>query len=454
MGRFVALVQKDAKVIVRNRGLLLTLLLYPLVLVLVLGLVFADPGQPIPVGVVIGGEGNEDIRVGNTTFSVREVIEDIDQMAHAREFSGATVEEARERAVDALRKGEVDAVVVFPDDFLADLLQDFRTRAEMEVILDSSDPAKSMMAQNVIRAGVQQFNQDIVAFKVDEVVDLLYLALEGTDRRLAGDMNFRELRDLIQDVLDEEQISSQNRRDLEDAITFLDTAIWELEDSAETIESIAFPILLRESHVATGVLQARDVVVPATVALSIFWTGILATASLVVYERQSHAQLRLNVTPVRPFTVLSAKLVVAVAIILLQSGLIIGIARTLWAIRLDNPALLLVMLLASAFAAVGLGLLVAGLSRDTNGSTLLSVLAVFPMMFLSGLFFPVSFMPQVAQALAHAMPMMYAVEGLRGAMLRDWSFAEAGVELAFLIILGAVALVVGHHRNRRLGGRM
>lgn len=454
MGRFGALVRKDMKVIVRNRGLLVTLLLYPLVLVAVLGLVFADPGQPVPIGIVIGGEGNADVPIGNQTFSVREVLEQIDEVAHAQEFRGASVEESRSLAVDALRKGEVDAVLVFPDYFLADLLHDFRTRATMEVILDSSDPAKSMMAQNIIRAGVQQFNQDIVAFKVDEVVQLLELALEGSDRRLAGDMNFRELLDLVEYVRDNEPVSPQTQGDLDDAALFLETAIFELEESAETIQSIAFPIRLQESHVATGVLQARDVVVPATVALSIFWTGILATASLVVYERQSHAQLRINVTPVRPFVVLSSKLLVAVAIILAQSTLIILIARMLWTVRLDNPLLLIVVLLASAFAAVGLGLLVAALSRDTNGSTLLSVLIVFPMMFLSGLFFPVSFMPQLAQWLAHAMPMMYAVDGLRGAMLREYSFVDAQGDLIVLIVLGLVALLIGHMRNRWLGSRM
>ncbi len=451
LGRFSSLVRKDLKVIVRNRTLLVTLMLYPLVLVSVLGLVFADPGQPVPVGVVIGSEGNEAITLSGETFTVADITRELDRVAHTQRFEGETFEDARDQATEALRNGEVDAVLVFPDYFLADLLQDFRTQATMEMILDSSDPAKSMTAQNIIRAGVQDFNQDVVSFKVDETVRLLDLALEGD---FAGDMNFRELRDLIQHVLDEEDVSQSTRRELENALTFLDTAIIELENSSETIQSIAFPIQLEESHISTGVLQARDVVVPAAVALSIFWTGILATASLVVYERQSHAQLRINVTPVRPAVVLASKLMVAVLIILAQSALIIGISRLLWTIRLDNPLLLLVMLLAASFAAVGLGLLVAGFSRDTNGSTLLAVLVVFPMMFLSGLFFPVSFMPTVAQWLAHAMPMMYAVDGLRGAMLRDYVFVNAQLDLVVLLVLGVVALLIGQARNRQLGKSM
>lgn len=442
--RFAMLIKKDIRVIVRNRSLLVTLLLYPLILVAVLGLVFADPARPVPVAVVIGEEGNADVTIGEDTFSLDEVLEELEVVAHVQRFP------ARAAAVEALRNGEVDAVIVFPSFFLVDLLQDFRTQAAMEVVLDNSDPAKSAVAQNLIRAGVQAFNEDIVRWKVDEVVDLLEVALEGGNGRFDSDMSFREMREVINDVLATEPISQDNRERLESARDFLDDAIAELEQGADTVQSIAFPIRVRESHIDSGLLAARDVVVPATVALSIFWTGILATASLVVYERQSHAQLRLNVTPIRPGTVLASKLAVTGLIILLQSALIIGVAKLLWDVRLDNFPLLVLVLVAGAFAAVGLGLLVAGFSRDTNGSTLLSVLAVFPMMFLSGLFFPISFMPRVAQWLAHLMPLTYAVDSLRGAMLRGYTLANAQTDLLVLVLLGALAVSIGHWRNRRL----
>jgi ABC-type multidrug transport system permease subunit len=445
MGRFTTLVRKDMRVITRNRGLLVTLLLYPLILVAVVGLVFADPSQPVPVGVVIGEEGNKDVTIGDETFSLEEVLSQLEAVAHVTRY------DTRQGAIEGIRNGDQDAVIVFPSFFLVDLLQDFRTQVRMEVILDRSDPAKSVIAENIIRAGVQGFNEDIVRWKVEEVVGLLEIALEGgEDQRFSVDMSFREMRRVIDRVLRDEPLSPENRARLEDARQFLDDAIFELENSADTISSITFPIRTEVSHIDSGVLAARDIVVPATVALSVFWTGILATASLVVYERQSYAQLRLNVTPVRPGLILASKLFVAAVIILVQSGLIIGVAKLLWNIRLDNFPLLLVVLLAASFAAVGFGLLVAGLSRDTNGSTLLSVLAVFPMMFLSGLFFPVSFMPTFAQFLARLMPLTYAVDGLRGAMLRDYAWVHAQTDVVVLIILGAVTITIGHVRNRRL----
>jgi len=278
----------------------------------------------------------------------------------------------------------------------------------------------------------------------------LDLALDGDNGQVTEDMSFRDMLQLLRNLRDDPDTPSEYRARIVDAIAFLQQAIEELENSQETIQSIALPIETQVTHIDSGVLDARDIVVPAAVALSIFWTGILATASLVVYERESHAQARLNVTPVGLGSIVGAKLAVTAAIILAQSLLIVGVAKLLWDIRLDAPGLLFLVMLAAAFAAVGLGLLVAGLARDTNGTTLLSVLALFPMMFLSGLFFPISFMPSFAQFLARLMPLTYAVDGLRGAMLRNYAFADARLDLVVLLVLGGVALAVGYVRNARL----
>lgn len=441
MGRFRVLFSKDMKIIGRNRTLVVTLILYPLLMVSILGLVFADPDQPIPVGIVVGDEGNQPVSLEGIEVSLDMIEDQIDRVAHTERF------QSRQAAEDALRNGRVDAVLVFPDYFLADVVLDFRERATLTVILDGSDPAKSMVAENIIRASVQQFNERVVQFKVNEVVALLDESLEG-DR--PSDMSFRNMLVLLNDLRDDPDLPPEHRGRIDSAIRFLELTIEELEQSSETVQSIALPIETQVTHIDSGVLSARDVVVPAAVALSIFWTGILASASLVVYERQSHAQLRLNVSPVGMPAIIASKLTLTAAIIVLQSLLIVAVAKLLWAIRLDAPGLLFLVMLAGAFAAVGLGLFVAGLARDMNGTTLLSVLAIFPMMFLSGLFFPISFMPAAAQFVARLIPLTYAVDGLRGAMLRNYTFADVQSNLIILVALGTVAMIIGYVRNKRL----
>jgi ABC-type multidrug transport system permease subunit len=447
VGRMKTLFGKDLKVIGRNRTLVVTLIVYPLLMVGIIGLVFAEPNQPVPVAIVIGSEGNQPLFIEGTEVSIRMIEEEIDRVARAVPYQNTAAAE------EALRNGEVDAVLIFPDFFLADLVHDFTKRVQLTVILDHSDPAKSMVAENVIRASIQRFNQEIVAYKVDQVVQLLDIILEDSTAGGGQIRNFYHMRQTLQSLFDDPNTPSGQRERIRQMILFVDVIIEELERGQNTITSIALPIDTRITHIESGVLAARDIVVPAAVALSIFWTGILATASLVVYERESHAQARLNMSPVGMPSIIASKLLVTGLIIIAQSVLIVGVARILWGIRLDSMPLLVTVILCGAYAAVGLGLLVAGLARDTNGTTLLSVLAIFPMMFLSGLFFPISFMPRAAQVIASFVPLTYAVDGLRGAMLRNYSVANAQTDLLVLVLLGTVAMVVGYVRNAHLARR-
>ncbi|MBW3582363.1 MAG: ABC transporter permease [Euryarchaeota archaeon] len=434
----------------RNRVLLVTLVLYPLLLVSILGLVFADPKQTVPIAVVVSPTGNGPQTLEGETFTIGQITDRIADVTSLTLFTPQT-QEGFQRAEEEARKmlliGDVDAVVIFPDHFLTDITE-LTVRARVDVLLDRSDLAKSTVAENVVRGAIQRFNDHVVTTKVDIVVDELDRALGGKGD-IAGQESFHGLLSTLRELAENPELSDREKRLVEDAIVFVEDVITILESSEEIVQSMALPVDAQVSHVTSGSLFARDIIVPATVALSIFWTGILASSSLTVYERQSHAQVRLNVSPISTGTVMASKLLVTVVIILAQSLFIILAAKLAWDVRVDNPALLVTMIAAGAFAAVGAGLVVAGVSRDTNGSTLLSVLVVFPMMFLSGLFFPVSFMPPVAQTLAHAMPLTYAVDGLRGAMLKRYTFGDAQADLVFLLVFGAIAFVLGLWWNRR-----
>jgi ABC-2 type transport system permease protein len=62
----------------------------------------------------------------------------------------------------------------------------------------------------------------------------------------------------------------------------------------------------------------------------------------------------------------------------------------------------------------------------------------FPLMFLSGIFFPIQFMPDFLQAIARLMPLTYLADGLRQTMVGGVAFAPLWVDFAVL----AVCLVV------------
>jgi ABC-2 type transport system permease protein len=63
---------------------------------------------------------------------------------------------------------------------------------------------------------------------------------------------------------------------------------------------------------------------------------------------------------------------------------------------------------------------------------------MFPMMFLSGSFFPLELMPGFLQTIARILPLYYVNEGLRSAMV----LADHGAALRAAAVIGAFAVVV------------
>jgi ABC-2 type transporter len=78
----------------------------------------------------------------------------------------------------------------------------------------------------------------------------------------------------------------------------------------------------------------------------------------------------------------------------------------------------------SAMMMVGLGLLIGGWAKNENQSAPLSNLISFPMMFLSGAFFPVFLFPEWLRGAAQFIPMTPITDGFRLIMTEHASLIE------------------------------
>ena len=88
---------------------------------------------------------------------------------------------------------------------------------------------------------------------------------------------------------------------------------------------------------------------------------------------------------------------------------------------------------------VGIGLMIGAWAKNENQSAPLSNLVSFPMMFLSGSFFPAFLFPEWLKAISQFIPMTSVVDGLRIITTENASFVQAlpymGVILFFILIV-------------------
>jgi ABC-2 type transport system permease protein len=89
-----------------------------------------------------------------------------------------------------------------------------------------------------------------------------------------------------------------------------------------------------------------------------------------------------------------------------------------------------------------IGMLVGTISKSVESASVLGNIVTFPMMFLSGTFFPLSTMPQYLQSFAHVLPLFYIVEGLNNVMVYGnipAALIDIGVTLVITIIFFVAA---------------
>lgn len=87
-----------------------------------------------------------------------------------------------------------------------------------------------------------------------------------------------------------------------------------------------------------------------------------------------------------------------------------------------------------------LGMLVGTVSKNPESAGVAGNIVTFPMMFLSGTFFPISIMPEYLQTLAHLLPLFYVIEGLNNVMVYG-NIGAALIDLAVILVITVVVFV-------------
>jgi ABC-2 type transport system permease protein len=178
--------------------------------------------------------------------------------------------------------------------------------------------------------------------------------------------------------------------------------------------------LLSIAPVTTTVASLRtvDFLLPGILAMALMQLGIFATAPPLVQLRENQVLRRLGATPLPRTTLLTAQVFVRLTIGLTQTALLLLVGKLVFHVQiLGNGFLLVGIVLLGAFMFVSLGYLISSLARTMDSVTGLSQLINFPMMFLSGLFFPVDMMPVWIRPVINAMPLTYLADALRQEMV-------------------------------------
>jgi ABC-2 type transport system permease protein len=186
-------------------------------------------------------------------------------------------------------------------------------------------------------------------------------------------------------------------------------------------------------------------IVPGLLGVILSMTLVMMTSLGVTREYERGTMESLLATPARPIEVMIGKLTPYVAVGLIQTVVILTLAKALFAVPMAGGWLALSAgVILFIVGSLSLGFLISTLARTQLQAMQMSFFYIMPSILLSGFMFPFRGMPAGAQALGSLIPVTHFLRVVRGALLKGLGFAEMWTSLSalglFVIIVTAAAM--------------
>jgi ABC-2 type transport system permease protein len=198
-------------------------------------------------------------------------------------------------------------------------------------------------------------------------------------------------------------------------------------------------------------LKSRWFYVPAVLAMILMVMTMLLSAMGVVREKEIGTLEQIIVTPIRAWQLLVGKLAPFAIIGLFQMCVATGVTVFAFGVPLRGSfPLLLGLTMLFILSTLGLGLLVSTVVQNQQQAMMLATFAaMIPMVYLSGLIFPIENMPRAIQLVTYAIPLRYYAEIIRGVFLRGSGLRVLWPEALTLLLMGLAILTVASLRFRK-----
>src|SRR3972149_3682645 len=373
---------KDLTELFRNRLGLVMLILMPLFMMVMVGFIYPSNGNSpsnLPVALV-----NEDAGFGNSTIASQTFIMGLQQSNSQTGMFVLSNASSMGDIKDRIQRGDVDGGIVIPSNFTASILSG--EQGTLIIVTDQSNPQISATIQAVLSGVFDKMGTMLAQQKVQ----MLNPTVNATNSL-----------------------------------------------------AIVKPYNVQTEGVVSGNPSYFDFIAPGIMAMTVMMSVMTGLPVAISQEKEIGTMDGMMVAPINRLSIILGKTLGQVARGLIQGVIILALAVGLFGVTIHGSILLVFgLLLLGVFSFVGLGIVITSFAKDQETATMLMMTLMFPMMFLSGVFFPIQQMPWYMQDISKVLPLTYASQALRKVMVLGAGIPAISTELIILIAFGVVMTAI------------
>jgi ABC-2 type transport system permease protein len=181
-------------------------------------------------------------------------------------------------------------------------------------------------------------------------------------------------------------------------------------------------------------LSYLSYLIPSLLGMSLMQGGVFAAVPLVA-DREKLILKRLGATPLRRWQLVGSNVLVRLLIALGQTLIIVGVGTFLFGLETTGRWLAVgFFVVLGSLTFIALGYVIASFTPTEEAANGVTQVVQLPMMFLSGIFFPIATMGPLLQSVAKLLPLTYLGDALRQVMVDGTPFAPLYV--CVLVLFG------------------
>ncbi|RJQ31141.1 MAG: ABC transporter permease [Actinobacteria bacterium] len=380
MRRFVDLVVANTKITFRNWQSLFWMLAFPIIIMTMLGIVF-------------GGGGTTKVKLGLTDYDRSKVSESVVN-AFEKIDSFIVYRGARKTELNKLKDGKLDAVIVIEKGFGSAVSGQLERRQKQIIskLLISQNPLLKADNIKVQKARIKLYYDPAQTFTSQMVRSTIRSIIAGMEKQMS-----------------------------------------------QTPSLIA----VTEKRQAAAGLDFIDFLLPGIIGMSIMSTGIFGLSTVMVSYREQGILRRLKITPLPLSYFIGSQVVVSVIRALIQTVVLILFAKVCFGVQIiGNLFYLAVTVMVGAICFITIGFLVASFSNRVETADTIGNIITMPMMFLSGIFFPIENAPKWIQPIIKMLPLKFLADALRDIAVKGKSLDQVAINLYILLAITAVVFIM------------
>ncbi|UCH88860.1 MAG: ABC transporter permease [Thermoplasmata archaeon] len=366
------------------------ILFAPIIAMCVFGIAFSGEVEDVDV-IVVNYDSGAYIPMLNINISFSEkILGNIDT-----DVLNIKYESDEEKAMEQVENGEINAVIIFPEDFSRTLVQ-------------------------TIAAASGEGNNSDIRSPADFATSFITIRSDNSNVNVANAI-IKAFQDALSKTMDEYGVEA--------------------------------PVGLEVDPVYAEDAEFIDMFVPGIMAFAIFLLTTLLTLISFVGERTQGTLERLMATPIKESEIVLGYAMAFGILGTIQAMILMVIGIVVFDIIIVGNVLL-AFLIAALLAVVSqaMGILLSSAAKREAQAVQFVPLIVLPAFLLAGIFWPVEAIPTWLRPASYFIPPTYAVSGLRSVMLRGWGLEHVWYEISILLLFallfltGAVAML---KRSRR-----